>query len=278
MKLDRIFLSSIILGFTLAVECNTISVKADSVSSDTIEHIDVQKEQVNQTESDNIDAQKEQVNQIEGDNSTINLPNSSSENNTRNDIQLNLNLGAEKVPENKDNQNDLTNKDRFKRTDQFSSIQNYEKKKSPNMSFVALSINNNFGWRKINGQWYYFSADGTLQRDKMITDSTGSTYALDNDGNYLTNRWYNHYGDEMYIQPDGKVFRPGYESWNLLPTAFGPKWYYLSADGILQRDKMITDSTGSTYALDNDGNYLTNRWYSYYGERFYIGVDGKVQR
>ncbi|MCR5214911.1 MAG: hypothetical protein K6E10_10900 [Eubacterium sp.] len=111
------------------------------------------------------------------------------------------------------------------------------------------------GWTEIDGSYYYFD-----YYYNMVTDSVVDGYYLDENGNFMSEGWFNNWfwtdkekgewEDEwLYINSDGSVAT----GWNKI----GENWYYFDeVDG-----SMYTNRVADGYYLTEDGTLATGGWY-----------------
>lgn len=98
------------------------------------------------------------------------------------------------------------------------------------------------GWKRIDGQIYYFDGNGKMQTGWIKAGS--SWYFLQNDG-ALKNGWIN----------------------------YNKKWYYADSSGVIQTG--IVNISGKVYIFDDNGAIKTNNTVIN-GEFYTIGSDGEV--
>ena len=112
------------------------------------------------------------------------------------------------------------------------------------------------GWKKVNGEWYYFceAFDDKYKDEERYAmlglmsygdtrDPEGYLYHFDDDGHYLSNTWYqNEDGEWYYFGSNGKA----YGGWKQIDN----KWYLF----------------GEVYS--HSGAMRTGRFFSFYGNSY----------
>jgi len=150
-------------------------------------------------------------------------------------------------------------------------------------------------WKKIDGDWYYFKADGTIARNTYVGE-----YYVGDDGAYIANPqvygWtYATKGKRgwKYIKPDGNYATGWYKVKNLVAgtyTAFNfdgsedvrniavgdSNYYYFNSQGYLVQNQWVDGK----YFVSKEGVMLTNSWipnpagYPYYVDQNGAWVPG----
>ena len=121
------------------------------------------------------------------------------------------------------------------------------------------------GWNKIDGKYYYYSADGYFYSNGNYSID-GKLYAFDENGVMLTGWIKNTRSDEdgivrtsWYHASPGGVLDIGWKKIN-------DKWYYFykeSGDPWMETGKMVTGNwkiDGKNYYFGTDGAMKTNGW------------------
>lgn len=117
------------------------------------------------------------------------------------------------------------------------------------------------GWQKVNGEWYFFDADGGLKLG-WVLDADGRWYYMNNDGSMAT-KWVLSPKSKLwyYMDPANGHMLSG--SWLCDPDS--NRWYYLNPDGAMCTSWIFVD--GVWYLLDKNGamctgwNLVNNQWY-----------------
>ncbi len=140
--------------------------------------------------------------------------------------------------------------------------------------------------------WYYMGADGSVQRG-YIKAANGSLYYGDSETGMLKkSSWVETEGKRYYANERAELYK------NQIIT-FGNTWYYMGADGSVQRG-YIKAANGSLYYGDSETGMLKkSSWVETEGKRYYaneraelyknqiitfgntwyyMGADGSVQR
>ena len=121
------------------------------------------------------------------------------------------------------------------------------------------------GWKKVDGKWYYYNADGSLVKSKWMKDSHGWVY-LGADGAMVTNKWVRDSKGWCYVGSDGYMVKSKWQK-----DSAG--WCYLGADGRMVTDKWAKDSKGWCY-LGADGHMVSSKWIKDSKGWCYVGSDG----
>lgn len=119
-------------------------------------------------------------------------------------------------------------------------------------------------WEDVDGEWYYFGADGLMKTGWQKVDNI--RYFLNADGS-LASGWQKYTGDNgtekwYYYDENGNAKTGWFED--------GGKWYYFGADGTMTADTARTID-GAKYVFHADGSLRANE---YDGFR-YIDVTGQ---
>ncbi|MCD8371154.1 MAG: hypothetical protein LUC94_12700, partial [Clostridiales bacterium] len=117
------------------------------------------------------------------------------------------------------------------------------------------------GFREIDGQIYYFDANGVNYRGRWYTDSeTKERYYLDAEGHLQGSGWYTTY------------------TTNETTGVTTENWYYGDGQGSVARDGFI-QIDGDTYYFDANGRSYRKRWYvdPETNERYYLDEEGHLQ-
>ena len=128
------------------------------------------------------------------------------------------------------------------------------------------------GFQTIDGQTYYFSTDGSLQKDRLITVND-EIYYIDSQGHPAVNQFVQKAGSFYYLNEDGKALT----GWQTIDG----KQLYFAEKG---KARTAAQYKGSLYTIDGDKYYFdpdsgemwTNRFVNYIGNWYYLGSQGKV--
>ncbi|MBQ3543806.1 MAG: type I pullulanase [Lachnospiraceae bacterium] len=134
------------------------------------------------------------------------------------------------------------------------------------------------GWQSVDGKWYYYDANGVMQKSKWA--KIGSYYYyFDANGVMQANKWINNKyyvksngvmavsefvdGARYYVDENG-VWVTG-TKW----LQISGKWYYLKS-GVVQKSKWTKIGT-SYYYFDANGVMQSSRWVS---NKYYVKSNG----
>ena len=101
------------------------------------------------------------------------------------------------------------------------------------------------GWVKEGNVWYYLSPESGKMHINCISDLDGKTYAFDEGGGMLTDRWLKIENNWYYFSGNGAMKKNG---WALI----GGKWYYFYPDGRMAADVLTPDGE----ILGKDGAWI----------------------
>ena len=101
------------------------------------------------------------------------------------------------------------------------------------------------GWVKEGNVWYYLSPESGKMHINCISDLDGKTYAFDEGGGMLTDRWLKIENNWYYFFGNGAMKKNG---WALI----GGKWYYFYPDGRMAADVLTPDGE----MLGKDGAWI----------------------
>lgn len=101
------------------------------------------------------------------------------------------------------------------------------------------------GWVKEGNVWYYLSPESGKMHINCISDLDGKTYAFDEGGGMLTDRWLKIENNWYYFSGNGAMKKNG---WALI----GGKWYYFYPDGRMAADILTPDGE----MLGKDGAWI----------------------
>ena len=106
----------------------------------------------------------------------------------------------------------------------------------------------NSGWIKIDGNWFYYASDGTMQKNTFVD----TDYYVDENGIMVSNATKDINGILYKFDIDGKVIRPKEETKKNIPKTIGIDFDYLysDAEGILVAAKLIDESNVIKYYYD----------------------------
>ncbi|MCR5810407.1 MAG: amidase domain-containing protein [Lachnospiraceae bacterium] len=119
-------------------------------------------------------------------------------------------------------------------------------------------------WKKENGSWYYYTADGTMLKASWIKYQN-NYYYLRAKGPMVTG-WARIGGSWYYFNGAG-VMKTGW-------IKSGGKWYYLSDQGAMKTGWVKV--SGSWYYMADDGHAVTG-WRDIKGKTYYFGGDCKMK-
>ena len=123
------------------------------------------------------------------------------------------------------------------------------------------------GLQKINGQLYYFNAEGVLQKGKL-KDAQGNMYIAASNGVIYTNQIFVYKKKKYYADADGKL-ATGLKK-------IGNDTYFFR----LNNAKMVTKSKrtidGATYYFTAAGRAATDTWVKVSGKYYYFESDGRM--
>ncbi len=138
-----------------------------------------------------------------------------------------------------------------------------------NRAYAERNWNGQEGWQKINGEWYYFDANGKLVIGWVLAKD-GRWYYMNNDGKMAT-KWVLSPESKIwyYMDPtNGHMLSNG---WLCDPDS--QRWYYLDPNGAMCTSWIIVDNIW--YLLDKNGamctgwNLVDNKWYL-------LGINGAM--
>ena len=119
-------------------------------------------------------------------------------------------------------------------------------------------------WKKENGSWYYYTADGSMLKASWIKYQN-NYYYLRAKGPMVTG-WARIGGSWYYFNGAG-VMKTGW-------IKSGGKWYYLSDQGAMKTGWVKV--SGSWYYMADDGHAVTG-WRDIKGKTYYFGGDCKMK-
>ena len=125
----------------------------------------------------------------------------------------------------------------------------------------SLAVNT---WKKIDGSWYYFGADGN--RSRGWTNYGNRWYYMDGNGVMQTGWIFPGDGSWYYLGPDGDMVT----GW--LQQTPGT-WYYLNGDGRMHTGWLLLNNTW--YYLNADGRMHTG-WFFYNNNWYYLNGQGEM--
>ena len=124
---------------------------------------------------------------------------------------------------------------------------------------------------------YYFDAEGHTIRSRWYTVPNDSTYYFDDKGDTVRDRWFTLPGGQTYyFDSDGRIVRNRvYDIDDVSPQYVKVRYYYFDSNGhasLLRNTWLNYDRYHMTYYLDNEGNVVSNRWYTLPdGQTYYFG-------
>lgn len=124
------------------------------------------------------------------------------------------------------------------------------------------------GWRRIDGKWYYFEANGVMQMGwKKIS---GKWYYLHTDGAMRTG-WRQIDGKWYYLRSNGEMAT---SEWRQDKVG---KWYYLRSNGEMAVSQMRKGNDGNSYYLGTDGAMVTNSNIVWGEKEYHADSTGKCE-
>ncbi|MDY4206229.1 MBL fold metallo-hydrolase [Blautia obeum] len=135
------------------------------------------------------------------------------------------------------------------------------------------------GWQLIHGEWYYFAGNGIMQKNTWIGEyylnesgiwdqSQKRSYWVNSDG-----RWWYRHGDGSYTtsdfeQIDGEMYYFDADGWMVTGwKKVDDKWYYFDESGAMVRSAWI-----GSYYLKVDGTMAVDEWVE--DGRYYVDLTG----
>jgi len=100
------------------------------------------------------------------------------------------------------------------------------------------------GWKKVNGEWFYYNSNGSTLKNGWAKDSKG---------------W-------CYLGADGKIVKSKWVLWK-------GEWYYEKANGYMAANEWAKDSKGWCY-LGANGKIVRSKWVLWKGEWYYEKANG----
>ena len=125
----------------------------------------------------------------------------------------------------------------------------------------SLAVNT---WKKADGKWYYFGADGTRSRGWL--NYGGRWYYMDGNGVMQTGWVDINNGSWFYLGPDGDM----QTGW-IQPVP--GNWYYLNQYGYMERGWVLIN--GRWYYMDENGRMQTG-WIQYKDNWYFLHSDGAM--
>ena len=127
------------------------------------------------------------------------------------------------------------------------------------------------GWQEISGQWYYLNADGTMATNTWIGD-----YYVGADGQWKIAQWKADSNGWWYCHADGSYTRNDWEKiegywylfdsngWMLTGWQYvNRNWYYLQENGAML-DQGWHEINGDWYYMYSGGMMASNTWIGEY--------------
>ena len=121
-----------------------------------------------------------------------------------------------------------------------------------------VNITSNIGWKKEDGNWYYYKSDNTKAKGWINPD--GDWYHLNEDGK-MEIGWLNDNGTWYYFNKSGIMVN----GWLNLDE----NWYYLKNSGAMATG-FINDGTGLYYLKDSGVMSRYNGWTAISGKWYYF--------
>ena len=119
-------------------------------------------------------------------------------------------------------------------------------------------------WKKEDGSWYFYSADGSMLKSSWIKYKNNYYYLRAN--GTMVSGWAK-IGSSWYFFSNAGIMKTGW-------IRSGGKWYYLSDQGAMKTG-WIKDR-GSWYYMADDGHAVTG-WRDIKGKTYYFGGDCKMK-
>ena len=119
-------------------------------------------------------------------------------------------------------------------------------------------------WKKEDGSWYFYSADGSMLKSSWIKYKNNYYYLRAN--GTMVSGWAK-IGSSWYYFSNAGIMKTGW-------IRSGGKWYYLSDQGAMKTG-WIKDR-GSWYYMADDGHAVTG-WRDIKGKTYYFGGDCKMK-
>ena len=133
---------------------------------------------------------------------------------------------------------------------------------------VALAASSGY-WRNVNGEWYYYRADGTKVTNGWAKDSHGWCW-MDANGRITKSKWIQDKEEWYYLKADGYMAA---REW-----ATDSAWkYWMGANGKITKSKWISDQ-GEYYYLDENGHIAVNQWVQDSKGWCWLGSDGRIEK
>ena len=119
-------------------------------------------------------------------------------------------------------------------------------------------------WKKEDGSWYFYSADGSMLKSSWIKYKNNYYYLRAN--GTMVSGWAK-IGSSWYYFSNAGIMKTGW-------IRSGGKWYYLSDQGAMKTG-WVKDR-GSWYYMADDGHAVTG-WRDIKGKTYYFGGDCKMK-
>ena len=132
-----------------------------------------------------------------------------------------------------------------------------------------------FGWKQIDGYWFWFDENGVKVNNRWIRDSQGWCY-LGNGGNMLYNAWVADSKGMCYLDPNGRMKESSWvyyeNNWYYVDAngrrvydwqRVGGKWYYFLPSGIMADNAWVYD-TGTGYSCYSGFSSMSLAKYPHY--------------
>ena len=119
-------------------------------------------------------------------------------------------------------------------------------------------------WKKEDGSWYFYSADGSMLKSSWIKYKNNYYYLRAN--GTMVSGWAK-IGSSWYFFSNAGIMKTGW-------IRSGGKWYYLSDQGAMKTG-WVKDR-GSWYYMADDGHAVTG-WRDIKGKTYYFGGDCKMK-
>ncbi len=123
------------------------------------------------------------------------------------------------------------------------------------------------GWSKTGTKWFYWLPDGTVARNTWITEESGLSYWLNDNGEMATAQWVFNDPGWYYVNGSGEMLKSQLLDLN-------GRHYWLGDDGRMLTEEWKQTEDGKWYYFLADGSAVKNKWYTIDGEEYYFLKSG----